>query len=46
MKYGVLVGNTAHFDNEINLAGSGSLGHESRQRQASMDPFVFPLATV
>ena len=46
MKYGVLVGNTGHFDNEINLAGTGGLGHESRQHQASIDRFVFPLATV
>ena len=46
MKYGVLVGNTGHFDTEINLAGSGGLGHESRQLQASIDRFVFPLATV
>ena len=46
MKYGVFVGNTGHFDNEIKLAGSGDLGHECRQLQASIDRFVFPSATV
>ena len=46
MKHGVFVGNTGHFDNEINLAGSGDLGHECGQLQASIDRFVFPLATV
>ena len=46
MKYGVFVGNTGHFDNEINLAGSGGLGHECRRLQASIDRFVFPSATV
>ena len=40
LKYGVLVGNTGHFDNEFNFAGSGSLGHESGQHQASIDRFV------
>ena len=37
---------SGHFDNEINLAGSGALGHESRQHQAPVDRFVFPLAAV
>ena len=37
-----LDGNTGHFDEEIDLAGSEGFGHESSQQQASEDRLVFP----
>ena len=38
------VGNTGHFDEVVDWAGSEGLGrHESRQHQASENSFVFPI---
>ena len=35
-------GNTVHFHEEIDLAGSEGFGHGSNQQQTSEDRLVFP----